>query len=80
MKLPESHIDDFENNKGEKINGFLIKTPIYLGLDHRLFKFLRINAGATLLEDGNSTQGNKILVRPFLGLCAKIDLNIGLGQ
>jgi len=73
-------IDDFENNKGERINGFLVKTPIYLGLDHRLFKFLRVNAGITLLEDGNSTQGNKILVRPFLGLSAKIDLNIGLGQ
>jgi hypothetical protein len=73
-------INRFENNKGEEINGFLVKNPIYVGLDHRMFKFLRVNAGATFLEDQNANSGNKILVRPFLGLSAKIDLTIGLGK
>lgn len=73
-------LNPFENEAGETINGFLVKTPIYLGLDHRLFKFIRVNAGATFLEDPKSNSGNKILVRPFLGLSAKIDLTIGLGK
>ena len=79
-------LENFEDEDGNKVTGFLVDRPIYLGLDHKLFKFIRVNAGASFLEGtkvsgvpdvGNSTT---VMVRPYIGLSARIDLSIGLGK
>jgi antitoxin component of MazEF toxin-antitoxin module len=78
--------ENFEDENGNEVTGFLVNRPVYLGLDHKLFKFIRINAGATFLEGvqvptmPNMNEGRNVLVRPYLGLSARIDLSIGLGK
>jgi hypothetical protein len=75
-------LDNFEDEKGNEITGFLVNRPIYLGLDHKLFKFLRINAGGVFLEEAVSggSSNRDVLIRPYVGLSARIDLSIGLGK
>jgi hypothetical protein len=72
-------LQELENAQGEVVNGFLIDRPLYLGLDHKLFQFIRINAGATFLEE-NGANNKNVLVRPYVGLSARIDLGVRLGQ
>lgn len=80
--------DNFENENGTKISGVIVNRPIYLGLDYKLFQFVRFNAGATFLEsrpeDSNNTtitdEENSIFIRPFIGLSAKIDLSLTFGR
>ncbi len=81
-------LENFKDENDKPITGFLINRPIYLGLDHKLFKFLRVNAGAAFLEgtkipapaNPDVTSGKNVMVRPFIGLSARIDLSIGLGK
>lgn len=81
-------LQDFENVQGDEITGFLIDQPMYLGLDYKLFEFIRFNAGAAILEQqstsinplGERSSERDILIKPFIGLSARIDLAIGLGK
>lgn len=79
-------LQDFEDTDGNEVSGFLVGTPTYLGLDYKLFEFIRFNAGATFLEKEKVNQGgdtgisNSLLVRPFIGLSARIDLSVSLGK
>lgn len=75
-------LDNFEDANQNEITGFLVDRPFYLGLDHKLFKFIRVNAGAAFLEEQNrdTSASKSILIRPFIGLSARIDLSIGLGK
>ena len=73
---------NFENEEGDKISGPIVNRPLYAGLDYKLFSFVRFNAGAALLEQqGNNGSGNnKIFVRPFIGLSAKVNISLGLDK
>ncbi len=72
---------NFENESGDKISGPIVNRPLYVGLDYKLFSFVRFNAGAALLEEqGNNGDGNKIFVRPFIGLSAKVNISLGLDK
>ncbi len=81
-------LDNFEDDEGDKISGLVVGRPFYLGLDYKLFEFVRFNAGAAFLEETetvrNGEQGfdtnKKALVRPFVGLSARIDLSVRLGK
>lgn len=75
-------LDNFEDANQNEVTGFLIDRPFYVGLDHKLFKFIRFNAGAAFLEAQNKdmTSNSSVLIRPFIGLSARIDLSIGLGK
>lgn len=81
--------DNFEDEDGTKISGVIVNRPIYVGLDYKLFQFVRFNAGATFLEsrpenvNGGpdiTNEKNSIFIRPFVGLSAKIDLSLTFGQ
>jgi len=66
----------------------IVGRPVYLGLDYKLFEFVRFNAGAAFLEKtemivsgAEAGQTNtKAFIRPFVGLSARIDLSIGFGK
>lgn len=77
-------LDQFEDGDGNSIEGFIVDNPIYIGLDHKLFQFVRINAGATFLEASNGINtanlGKNVIIRPYLGLSARIDLSVKLGK
>lgn len=80
-------LEDFEED-GTILTGPIFGRPYFAGLGYRLFRFIRINAGAVILEkDGNSSvdsngvsvTGSQIQLRPFVGISAEINLNISLG-
>lgn len=78
---------NFEDEDGNEVTGFIVNRPVYLGLDYKLFQFIRFNAGAALLEtnstnivDGVEKTNSTVFIRPFVGLSAKIDLSLGFGK
>lgn len=82
-------IQNFTDAEGNEVSGVVVNRPIYLGLDYKLFQFVRFNAGAALLEssraiiDANGMElgmDRQIFIRPFIGLSARIDLSIQLGK
>jgi len=78
-------LSDFENVDGKNYSGFVIDQPLFAGLNFKLFQFLGLNAGMTLLEETDTAipddQDNEnILFRPYVGLSAKFDIAIGLGK
>lgn len=81
-------VDDFKDDQGNVVTGMIVGRPVYLGLDYKLFEFVRFNAGAAFLEKteviasgAEAGQTNtKAFIRPFVGLSARIDLSIGFGK
>ncbi len=68
----------FENTSTRIVSGPLIDLPIYTSLNYKIYRFLNLQAGATLMEEQNLINNNKSLfVRPFVGL--SIEFNIWLG-
>lgn len=68
----------FEENNLRTVSGPLIDLPIYTSLNYRVFRFIQLQAGATLMEVKNHVTENKSLkVRPFVGL--SIEFNVCLG-
>ncbi|MDP5171762.1 MAG: hypothetical protein NWR72_16055 [Bacteroidia bacterium] len=79
--------NNFETSAGETVTGPVFGRPYYLGVGYNLFRFVRLNIGATALEtQGASSVGggsagidvNAIGIQPFVGLSAEIDLWVGL--
>lgn len=70
---------DFEGANGT-VSGPIFKRPTYVGLSYKIFRFININAGATFLEDSatagqvGSNLGNRVYIRPYLGISAQINL------
>lgn len=79
-------VNNFIDENEKTVTGPIFGRPIYLGLDYKLFQFVRLNVGATVLEgmrptdEFNTKFTKKIFVRPFIGLSAKINLAIGLDK
>ncbi len=80
-------VRNFESPAGETITGPVFGRPYYLGVGYNLFRFIRLNVGATALETiGSSSVGggsagidvNAISIQPFVGLSAEFDLWVGL--
>ncbi len=78
------YIQNFQQDDRE-ISGPIIQRPFYVGLGYKVFRFARLTAGATLLEDsqtagGIDNLGDRIFVRPFVGLQIEINLWADLAQ
>ncbi|MFK7903840.1 MAG: hypothetical protein AB8B69_01885 [Chitinophagales bacterium] len=78
-------LDNLENAEGLEVTGPIVKRPVYVGLGHKIFKFIRINAGVALTEEETSTGigdiGLKdINLKPFVGISAEINLSLGFGD
>ncbi len=72
------YFNNFENANDVKVSGPIFKRPTYVGLGYKVFNFIRISGGATFLENqdtagGLGNLGNKVFIRPFIGIQA--DLN-----
>lgn len=50
--------NDFEDQSGNKVGGLIFDKPFYLGLDYKLFEFVRFNAGAVALEKSSPIAGS----------------------
>ncbi len=73
--------DNFTSRTGAQVSGPVFGRPFYLGLDYKLFQFVRFNAGASFLEMPNdpnnpSTTDMRVFVQPFIGISAKVNLSL----
>ncbi|MCO5247322.1 MAG: hypothetical protein M9887_00010 [Chitinophagales bacterium] len=68
---------DFKDGDGNKVKGPIIQKPLYVAFGYKLFRFLRLNAGAVLLErktdNSNFVNADKIFARPFVGLSLELN-------
>ncbi len=71
-------LSKFENTNTRVVSGPIIDLPVYASLNYRTLRFLKLQAGATLLEEQDLINDNKsIFVRPFVGL--SLEFNVWLG-
>ncbi len=76
---------NFDNKEGIRATGPIFGRPIYAGFGYKLYEFIRISAGATLLENnGYDTMSGKvdkgIYLRPFVGITADINFWAGFSK
>jgi len=72
---------NFETNIGNTISGPVINMPVYAGLGYRAFRFVKVQAGATLLEEEKISDGSKSLFfAPFVGLSIEFNIWVGLNN
>lgn len=79
------YLQNFEVSDEAVATGPLVGRPYYLGLGYQFYRFLRLSAGATLLEDqarkgSNASIDKSMYVSPFVSLTADINLWIGLDK
>lgn len=66
--------------------GPIVRRPVYLALGYRVLPFIRLNAGATVLQNkltsSTTTDLNldKLYIRPFVGLSIEINLWLNLNR
>jgi len=75
-------VNNFEDNQGRTMTGPVINRPFYLALEYRLFYFFRLGVGASFLEREAADAGgtNAVLIRPFVGLSARINLSVSFDK
>ncbi|MEM7371500.1 MAG: hypothetical protein AAF587_23000 [Bacteroidota bacterium] len=80
---------NFLSADSSEVSGPVFGRPYFMGVGYNLFRFIKINAGATALETRGSssiTEGSASLdpkaisIRPFIGISAEIDLWMGLRE
>lgn len=73
-------LDKLEFDDQKNVGGPLIDRPIVIGLGYKTLYFLRLNAGAAILQadkaDGSDL--SEIFIRPYVGLSIEINLWLGL--
>jgi hypothetical protein len=79
------YITEIGEMNGRSYSGFIINQPLFAGLNIKLFQFIGLDAGMTLLEETRSINGadggdQNLLIRPYIGLSARFDIAIGLGK
>lgn len=80
-----AYVNNFKDlgQNGNDLSGPIFKRPVYLGLSHKLYQFIYLNAGATFLEEANtagqiSGLGSRVYVRPNFGISVQINLTAKL--
>lgn len=71
-------LNNFQFDSGEKYTGPLIERPFYLAYGYKIAYFVRLNLGATVLE--NVTGKGDVFVRPFVGVSIEINTWMGLSK
>lgn len=76
---------DFNDSNGNKVSGPIFKRPTYVGLSYKVFRFVRINAGATFLQDASTAGqltglGQQVFIRPNIGLSLQLNLWMDLAK
>ncbi len=83
-------INNFKDDSGVELTGPIFKRPYYVGLGYKVFRFVRVNAGATFLEDISTAGvngindltglGDRVVIRPMIGISAEIKLWTSLAE
>ena len=71
-------LKDFKASDSTKFSGPVVQKPIYVALGYRVFNYLKVHAGTTIVEETNQLSDNKsVKLKPFVGL--SIEMNLWLG-
>lgn len=74
-------LKNFDTPALDKVSGPLAGLPLYVGAGYRVFKFLRLQAGATLLEETDHiTKDKSVYVKPFVGISIEFQMWLGLNS
>lgn len=67
---------NFKDANDMTLKGPIIQRPFYAGVGYKIFRFVRVNVGAVVLEEdaqgGGFFNAEKIKVRPFVGISAEL--------
>lgn len=81
------YLQDFETEQeGVRATSPIVSRPLYAGLGYRVFQFIRLSAGVTVLENRAASDAvpkqfsEDIYIRPYVGLTADIRLWLGWGK
>lgn len=74
-------LTNFESREGQTIRGELAGLPIYAGLGYKMFRVMRLNIGAVMLniEEGNGGFSQNY-IQPFAGVSLEFNMWLGLGD
>ncbi|MCC9136766.1 hypothetical protein ACFSKU_10340 [Pontibacter silvestris] len=70
---------NLEFNEDNVATGPIVKRPVYVALGYRVLPFVRINAGATVLQSDQESNTisdfnvDRVFVRPFIGLSLELN-------
>lgn len=74
-------VTNFENEQGDVVSGPVLNRPYFAAIGYQAFRFVRIQAGATVLETRKTNVlpvANIVTVGPFVGLSLELGLWLGL--
>ena len=70
-------ITNMTDQDNTEYTGPIFKIPVYASLGYRAYRFIRINAGATFLEN---TVTNSLSIVPFIGISAEFNVSVKLAK
>ena len=70
-------VSNLNDQSNVEYTGPIFGIPVYAGLGYRAYRFIRVNAGATFLEN---TTNNSLEIVPFVGLSAEFNLSVRLAK
>ncbi|QCR21038.1 hypothetical protein [Pontibacter sp. SGAir0037] len=79
-------LKNLEFSEDNVATGPLVKRPVYLALGYRALPFIRINAGATVLQSDQAANTisdfdfDRVYVKPFVGLSLEINFWMNLNR
>ncbi|ERM84509.1 hypothetical protein P872_25470 [Rhodonellum psychrophilum GCM71 = DSM 17998] len=74
-------LNNFNSSQGDRITGPLVNLPIHAGLGYKMFRVLRLNAGAVLLNfEEADTKLKTNYIQPYVGVSLEINLWMGLND
>lgn len=72
---------NFSTDEGTSYSGPIFNKPLYAGIDYKLFSFIRLNAGTAILERSIANKsGSIVILKPFIGLSAKVNISLSLDK
>jgi hypothetical protein len=72
-------LKNFETLELNKVSGPVLGLPIYISAGYRVLKFIRLQAGATILEETDHiTDSKSVYLKPFVGISLEFQMWIGL--
>jgi hypothetical protein len=74
-------LQNFNASSGERISGPIVNLPIYAGLGYKMFRVMRFNAGAVLINMEDINSGVKTdYIQPYVGMSLEFNLWVGLNN
>lgn len=70
-------VSNITDQNNVEYTGPIFKIPVYAALGYRAYRFVRVNAGATIFEN---TATNNLQVVPFIGISAEFNVSINLAK